>query len=243
MTVILSIFLLSIAASFIQRTTGFGFGIFIMTMLPFLMPSYAEATTLTGLLAMSNSIYIAIRMHRYVQWRRVVPILCAFVVVSTLSIFCLKKIDDVVLRHVLGVVLILFSIYFWFFNKKIHLRPTLPTQIGTGVLSGLMGGFFNMQGPPAVLYFISTTKDKNQYMAMAQIYMLSGNIIMALVRTYNGFMTTTVGLDYLYGIGGVAIGTTLGGILFRHLSNGIFKYVVYTYIGISGLVILLTARR
>ena len=232
MTAIVSIFLLSIVASLIQRTTGFGFGIFIMTMLPFLMPSYAEATTLTGLLAMSNSIYIAIRMHRYVQWRRVVPILCAFVVVS-----------DVVLRDVLGVVLILFSIYFWFFNKKIRLRPTLPTQIGTGVLSGLMGGFFNMQGPPAVLYFISTAKDKNQYMALAQVYMLSGNIIMALVRTYNGFMTSTVGLDYLYGIGGVAIGTTLGGYLFRHLSNGIFRYVVYTYIGISGLVILLTAAR
>ena len=57
------------------------------------------------------------------------------------------------------------------------------------------------------------------------------------------FITSTVGLDYLYGIGGVAIGTTLGGYLFRHLSNGIFRYVVYTYIGISGLVILLTAAR
>lgn len=111
------------------------------------------------------------------------------------------------------------------------------------MISGLLSGFFNMQGPPAVLYFISTTKDKNQYMAMAQIYMLSGNIMMALVRTYNGFMTTTVGIDYLYGIGGVAIGTTLGGYIFRHLPNGIFKYVVYTYIGISGLVILLTATR
>lgn len=243
MATILSIFLLSIIAGFIQRTTGFGFGIFIMTMLPFLMPSYAEATALTGLLAMSNFIYIAIRMHRYVQWRKVVPILLAFMVVSTLSIFCLKKIDDVVLRYVLGVVLILFSIYFWFFNKKIHLRPNLPAQIGTGVLSGLMGGFFNMQGPPAVLYFISTTKDKNTYMAMAQVYMLSGNIIMALVRTYNGFMTSAVGMGYLYGIGGVAIGTTIGGYLFRHLSNGIFKYIVYTYIGISGLVILMTAGR
>lgn len=47
MAIILSIFLLSIIAGFIQRTTGFGFGIFIMTMLPFLMPSYAEATALT----------------------------------------------------------------------------------------------------------------------------------------------------------------------------------------------------
>ena len=46
-SIVLSIFLLSIGASFIQRTTGFGFGIFIMTMLPFLMPTYGEATTLS----------------------------------------------------------------------------------------------------------------------------------------------------------------------------------------------------
>ena len=44
-------------------------------------------------------------------------------------------------------------------------------------------------------------------------------------------------------VGASAIGTTLGGYLFRHLSNGIFRYVVYTYIGISGLFILLTAAR
>lgn len=44
---ILEIFLLAIGASFVQRTTGFGFGIFIMTLLPFLMPSYGEATALS----------------------------------------------------------------------------------------------------------------------------------------------------------------------------------------------------
>ena len=38
----LQLFVLSIGASFVQRTTGFGFGIFIMTMLPAIMPSYGE---------------------------------------------------------------------------------------------------------------------------------------------------------------------------------------------------------
>ena len=33
----------TIGAAFVQRTTGFG--IFIMTVLPWLMPSYGEATT------------------------------------------------------------------------------------------------------------------------------------------------------------------------------------------------------
>ena len=55
MNIPIDIFLLSILASFIQRTTGFGFGIFIMTVLPLLMPSYGEATTLSGLLAMTTS--------------------------------------------------------------------------------------------------------------------------------------------------------------------------------------------
>ena len=55
----ISLFLLSIGASFVQRTTGFGFGIFIMTMLPAIMPSYGEATTLSGILALTTSSIIA----------------------------------------------------------------------------------------------------------------------------------------------------------------------------------------
>ena len=41
-SLVIAIFLLSIGASFVQRTTGFGFGIFIMTMLPFFMPTYVH---------------------------------------------------------------------------------------------------------------------------------------------------------------------------------------------------------
>ena len=74
----LFIFLLSIGASFVQRTTGFGFGIFIMTMLPFLMPSYGEATTLSGLLAITTSAVIVWRLREYVTWQRLWTILLTF---------------------------------------------------------------------------------------------------------------------------------------------------------------------
>ena len=53
------VFLGVMAASFIQRVTGFGFGIFIMTILPFIMPSYAEATALSGTLAMVTAFLTA----------------------------------------------------------------------------------------------------------------------------------------------------------------------------------------
>ena len=235
MDLFLIIFLLCIGASFIQRTTGFGFGIFIMTMLPFLMPSFGEATTLSGLLAMSTSLIVAVRMRKYVVWKNLLPMLLTFIVVSAIPIFYLKRMDDILLRRILGIVLILISIYFEFFSRRIKIPATKSNQVGIGVLSGLM------QGPPAVLYFISSESDKNHYMAMCQTYFVVGNLMMTLERAYNGFLTPTVGIDYLYGIGGVVLGSALGAFVFNHIPRYIFRYVVYTYIGISGIIILFTA--
>lgn len=240
MNIPIDIFLLSILASFIQRTTGFGFGIFIMTVLPLLMPSYGEATTLSGLLAMTTSAVVSFRMRRYIVWRHLRVILLVFIMLSTAAIFCLKSIDDVVLRRVLGVVLILTSIYFSFFSTRIKLKPNVRTQVGAGILSGLMGGFFGMQGPPAVVYFIQAEHDKEHYMALARTYFLLGNLSMLVFRAYNGYLTLAVGHAYLYGIGGVVLGMLIGGYVFRHLPSRLFRYVVYAYIGISGVIFLFT---
>ncbi len=113
-------------------------------------------------------------------------------------------------------------------------------QVGAGTLSGLMGGFFGMQGPPAVLYFIQSEPTKEHYMAMAQTYFLIGNVMMTGVRAYNGFLTSTVLTDYCFGIGGVVIGTCLGAYVFKHIPNRIFRYIVYAYIAASGVFILLS---
>ena len=236
----IAIFLLSIGASFVQRTTGFGFGIFIMTMLPYFMPTYGEAITLSGVLATTTSAVIVWRLRRYIVWRRLWPILLTFVVVSTVAIFVLTRIEDRILRQILGVALIVISIYFALFSQKVKLPTTKRVQVGAGTLSGLMGGFFGMQGPPAVLYFIQSEPTKERYMAMAQTYFLIGNVTMTLVRAYNGFFTTTVLTDYCFGLGGVIIGTTLGAYVFKHIPNRTFRYVVYAYIGVSGVIILLT---
>jgi len=240
-SIVIAIFLLSIGASFVQRTTGFGFGIFIMTMLPFFLPTYGEATTLSGLLAITTSAVIVWKLKAYVNWQRLWPILLTFIFISTIAIFALTRIEDRILRQILGVALILISIYFAAFSQKIKLPTTKRVQVGAGTLSGLMGGFFGMQGPPAVLYFIQSELTKERYMAMTQTYFLIGNVMMTLVRAYNGFFTTTVLTDYCFGLGGVIIGTTLGAFVFKRIPNRIFRYLVYAYIAVSGVIILLSS--
>ena len=109
---------LAAGASFVQRTTGFGFGIFIMSVLPYLMPSYGEATTLSGLLALTTSAVIVLNMRKYIVWRRLAVILLTFIAVSALAICMLSRIEGRTMRMILGAVLILTSLYFSFFKEK-----------------------------------------------------------------------------------------------------------------------------
>ena len=178
-------------------------------------------------------------MWRDIRWSHLWLILAAFMLVSAGSIFTLSKIHDSILNVILGIALIGASIYFLFISSHIRLRPTAGTQVVAGSLSGLMGGFFAMQGPPAVLYFLAAETDKNHYMATVQTYFLMGNIGMALVRASTGFVTPAVGHGFVCGICGVVIGNVLGALVFRRLSIKWLRTLVYIYLAVSGVMILL----
>ena len=239
----LPIFLLAIGASFIQRTIGFGFGIFIMTALPFLMPSYAEAVTLSGLLSLTSAAFVMVKYLKYVTWKRFLPITFAFVIFSTIAICMLEKIEGPAMRIILGLTLIFLCFYFSFFKDRLQkfIRPTAPWQLGAGTVSGVMGGLFGMHGPPVVLYLIVSEPDKNHYMGMIQTYAVVTNLIMLAVRAYNGYLTPAVSSTYLYALGGLVIGVLAGNWAFSRIPGKLFTYLVYTYIGISGLIILISA--
>ena len=240
---ILYIILLAAGASFVQRTIGFGFGIFIMTALPFLMPSYGEAVTLSGLLSLTSAAVVMFKFLKYVTWKRFLPIVASFVIFSTLAISLLDKIEGQAMRIILGIVLIAISLYFSFFKEKLQkiIRPTSGWQLGAGAASGVMGGLFGMHGPPVVLYLVASEPDKDHYMGMIQTYAFVTNVTMLAVRAWNGYVTHTVGTTYLYGLAGLAIGVLAGNWAYSRIPNRIFTYVVYAYIAFSGLIILLTA--
>lgn len=233
------LFILALGAAFIQRVSGFGFGIFIMTALPYLMPTYGEATTLSGLMAIITSAIIVSKMYKYIVWRKLLPILITFLVISWFAIQFVSLAGDGLLKRILGVVLILASIWFFFLSDKIHISPSLPMQISMGTISGAMGGLFGMQGPPAVLYFLASAERKEEYMAMAQCYFLVGNVMMTVFRASHGFLTANVGIAWCYSIAAVLLGTWLGAMVFRKIPINLLRKIIYAYMGISGIIALL----
>lgn len=239
MDAFLLIFAMSVGAAFVQRVSGFGFGIFIMTALPFILPTYGESTALSGMLAAVTSLFITLRLRRFVLWRRLLPILLTFLAVSAVAVMAVAAAPEALLRRVLGVALVVAGLWFCFFSSRVRVRPTPAAQVGLGSLSGLMGGLFGMQGPPAVLYFVSVAARKEEYMAMAQCYFLVGNLSMTVFRAHAGFVTPAVLHGWLCGLPGVVAGTALGSLVYRHIPLPLLRRIIYAYLVVSGAVLLL----
>ena len=231
------IFFLAIIASFIQRVSGFGFGIFVMMFFPFFLPSYGESVMLSGLLAGSTALMIAIRYRKYIRWRLMGLVTFSNVLFSFVATEYMRSLSNDVLKQCLGVVLILISLYFLFGEGRMgRIFKSKPAQVTIGSVSGVMGGMFAMPGPPLVLYCISTLEDKREYVTTLQAFSVVFNLFYTVFRFKAGFYSDDTWLWWVIGLVGTMIGSSLGSRCFELISNRTLKLIVYVMMIISGIV-------
>lgn len=230
------IFILAIGAALIQRVSGFGFGIFVMMFFPYFIPSYGEATTLSGLLAGSTALLIAIRYYRHIQWGIMFPLLITNIIVSYIAIEYMASLSSSTLKRCFGAMFVAIALYFLFFEKSDRVLPRNWWTKGTlGALSGIMGGMFAMPGPPIVLYCISNIKGKMAYIATLQAFSVILNIFYTGFRAKVGFFGEDILLWWGIGFTGALIGTSIGTRLFGLISGEALKRVVYLLLLVSGI--------
>lgn len=235
--VTLFVLILTIIASFIQRVTGFGFGIFVMMFFPFFLPSYGESVMLSGLLAGTTAFLITISNIHYVRWRMMGIIVLFNVIASFLAIEYMSSLSNETLKRCLGVVLILIALYFlWGKNKSNKLFLSRWAQGIIGTISGIMGGMFAMPGPPVVLYCISSIDNKREYVVTLQAFSVIFNIFYTLFRAKVGFYSESTLLWWGAGLIGLMIGTSLGSRCSERISNQRLKQIVYVMMILSGIV-------
>lgn len=236
-TTALLVFTLTIAASFIQRVTGFGFGIFVMMFFPHFLPSYAECTTLSGLLAGSTALLIAVQNRQYIRWKLMGIVLLSNAIVSYIAIEYMSALSNDTLKRCFGLALILIALYFLLPDGRIKVSfNSRFAQAGIGTISGIMGGMFAMPGPPVVLYSVSTINDKREYVATLQAFSVLFNLFYTLFRLRAGFFSATTLPLWGFGLLGVVIGTRIGNRLFRLISLTFLKKIVYLLMIVSGIV-------
>ena len=138
--------------------------------------------------------------------------------------------------------LILLSIYMFFFSSKIKIKPNPFTGLVAGGGSGVLGGLFSMGGPPVVIYFMqSEGDDKEKYLATIQMYFLLSNIYGTTVKAINGFITKEVLILAAFGSVGMVAGIFIGKLIFKRLRADVLRRVVYCFMAVAGVINIVSA--
>lgn len=231
--------LISLTGAFTQRVSGFGYGIIVMMIFPHLI-SYGAANTLSGLISLFSAAYVAFSMRKHIKLSQLPIPLITYTLLNYLATSFVASADTSLLKRILGGALIVLSVYFFAFSKKIKLKPTIPSALGAGAVSGTMSGLFAMGGPPMVLYFMSTNSEStDDYLGTIQAFFALSNIISTSVRASKGLFTEEVFIMFIPALAGMLLGNFLGRKVYTRLRPAVIKKCVYAFMAVSGAITLI----
>ena len=239
LTVALLIVLIGIGASFVQRVSGFGMGIFAMLFLPYVLPTPVAAATISCLFSCGTSTYNAVKYRKDTPYKTVLPVVIAALVVIPVAVYFASSVPERIFQILLGSILILLSIYFLLFDNKIKFKPTAFKGVLCGALGGALNGLFSTGGPPVVLYMTHATNENKKYFAGVQFYFCVTNIYATVMRAINGLVSWTLLVYALIGMLGCMVGDFIGAKVFNSLDGKKLKIIIYVAMIISGIFMIL----
>lgn len=240
MSLFVGVMLPALIAGLVQGVTGFGAGILLMMFYP-AMFSVAQSSAMSQFLCAVLCIAIVWRYRKQVRLKQcLMPLIfyfpCYFV---TLQVAVSMNTDH--LKPVLGIFLVLLSIYFFYGSEKVKIRANVWSAFICALISAGVDAFFGIGGPTMVIYFMAILPNKQEYLGTIQCFFMTTSIYGTVMRTYNGQITVDL-LPFLMS-GGVAllVGAYAGSRVVNRIDTHRMKQLVYGFIGIAGLLTIITS--
>ena len=227
------------AAGIIQTVTGFGAAVFLML----IMPRYYDmvaAPAITSAITLGLSAALAWKFRRHIRWKECLFPTVVYLVFSITAIGFAKKLDMAHLSTLVGVFLVILSVYFFVFSERITMKANWQTAALCAMISGVTSGFFGIGGPLMAVYFISAIREKESYIGTIQFLFAFTNIINLFTRVANGIFTIDLLPAVVLGFAGITVGKILGLRILDKTDPGKIKKLVYAFVGISGILTLVS---
>ena len=231
--------LVGAGAGFVQRVSGFGLGIFAMLFLPHFMSEYTAAVTVSCLFSCCTSTYNAARYRKHIPFKVILPLICAAMITIPIAVHFSVLVSSDFFGVFFGIVLILLSIYFLFFDNRVSIKPTMVNSLLAGGIGGTLNGLFSTGGPPVVLYLTHALSDNMIYFAGIQFYFAVTNIYSIIVRIINGVVSAEMVVYAAIGFAGCMTGNLIGKCVFDKLNGKMLKRIIYIGMIISGLIMII----
>ena len=228
-----------VLAGFVQTVSGFGSVVVMMIMFPFFF-SIIDAPALA--LAI-NMLYCTILCWKYRRDIDFKATLLPTLLYSVVGFAVTGMVGDADLRTlviVFAIFLMLLSLYLLLISHRVQLKkPKAIVGVGCGILAGVSSGLFAIGGPTIAPYMIAATKDHKSYVASMQFLFTVTNIVNLAGRMINGIFNYAMWPYIAVGTVCILIGMKLGEVVAAKLDPARLRMIVYSFVGISGLILLL----
>jgi len=223
-------------STFIRSSFGFGDALLAMPILAIIL-DLKIATPLVAMIASTIAILLIIRRWREIQFKSVWRLIISSAAGIPLGLYYLKGAFDQEMKIVLAVIIILFSIYSILKIKPYHLR-TEKMSYFFGLFAGVLGGAYNTNGPPVVIYGALRNWAPNSFRATLQGYFLLSGSFITLGHAMAGLWTTTVIRLYGYSFPLVILAIFAGDKVGASIPQGKFDNFVHGLLILAGLLLL-----
>ena len=226
-------------AAFIQSTTGFGFAIVCMAILPVFIP-YGSAQLVAVIMSLVGNLIIVLRKRAHIQWKQVL-LPAIFGALGTVSgLLIIKNSAPELYKRLLGVFLCLLAIWFLFFNDRVRIKDSARNGALIGAVSGVCGGVFSINGPPMVIYYLSVFRDMDMYRATIQTYFLLMNAVNISCRLLFDLVPAGSVTALALAAPMVVLGNLAGVRLADRIDPKKMKTCIYLFLALSGLYTAIT---
>lgn len=219
----------------LQGVTGFGCGVIMMLVLPFLYP-IPQAAAISSLGGFVLSATMAWRYRKHADPKTTLPFCIPYLLCSATAIRVSTMVDQELLQRVFGVFLIALAIYnFATMGKASTKKLPVLAQLGCIVFSGVCDGLFGIGGPLMVLFFLNRTNTQESYLGNIQLFFAVNVFCNLVLRAINGVLTIDLAPLCLVGAVAVILGLQIAYRLLGNLDRNVVLKITYGAIALCGV--------
>ena len=228
-------------ATLIRSTFGFGEALFAVPLLALRLP-VTTAAPLAVLVSTVIAGVVLVQDWRHVELRSAVGLILAALPGIPVGVLLLARGNEHVIKSILGILIIIFSIYCLTAGKVRHLPENHNGWlIGCGFLSGVLGGAYGMNGPPLAIYGALRKWTPQHFRATLQSYFLPASFVGLIGYAALGLWTGLLTRYFLLSLPVVGAAILLGRSINQRMNGRGFFRIVYVGLIAVGSVLLLQA--
>lgn len=228
-------------ATLIRSTFGFGEALVAVPLLALRIP-VAVAAPVAVLVSVSVAGLIVAQDWRHIELRSASWLIASALLGIPLGLLLLTRASDHIVRLLLGLVIVGFSLYSISARTTLHLEADrLAWLLGAGFCSGILGGAYGMNGPPLAIYGALRRWSPQRFRATLQGYFLAASLAGLAGYAAVGLWRPPVTRYFLLSLPCVFVGVVAGRWLNSRLRGDGFFRVVYAGLIVTGTVLVFQA--